>query len=182
GLTDRAGPERIVYGTILKFPLGASTGNGIAPDSAGNANLSVQVQATPDSIPVVVQLNALNQPNSSGNTINWNWGFISTGPNGTLNAVSVDKQDNVNVTGGIGFTNPPLLDQAIASFTSSGVLLNGTGFGVNGGGNMIGYSVQTDAAGNIFAAATGANAAALLGGLFLWEVNLSGIPTLLNFS
>src|SRR5207302_9966775 len=65
---------------------------------------------------------------------------------------------------------------------SSGVLLNGTGFGVNGGGNMIGYSVQTDAAGNIFAAATGANAADLLGEFFLWEVNLSGIPTLLNFS
>jgi hypothetical protein len=181
-LTDLAGPQSIVYDRVLNFPLGPSTGNGIAPDSAGNADLAIQVQATPDAIPVVLQLNALNQPNSSGSVINWNWGLVSTGRNGGLNAVSVDSQDNVNVTGGIGFTNPPLLDQAIASLTSSGVLLNGVGFGVTGGGNMSGYGIQNDAAGNIFATATGANAGDLLGEIFFWELNLSGIPTLLNFS
>jgi hypothetical protein len=181
-LTDLAGPESIVYDRVLNFPLGPSTGNGVAPDSAGNADLAIQVKASPDALPVVLQLNALNQPNSSGNVINWNWALVSSGPNGGLNAVSVDSQDNVNVTGGIGFTNPPLLDQAVASLTSTGVLLNGVGFGVSGGGNMSGYGIQNDAAGNIFATATGANAGDMLGEIFFWELNLSGIPTPLGFS
>jgi hypothetical protein len=128
-----------------------STGNGITPDANGNVDLAGQVQTSPDTEPVVVQVD----PTVS--TINWGARYPSMGPNGTMNGVYIDNASNtLYVTGGVGISNPPLVDEAIDALDSSGNEIN-TGFiriYAQGGGQFLGYSVQTDASGNIFTGVT----------------------------
>jgi hypothetical protein len=128
-----------------------SAGNGIAPDSAGNLDLAIQVQTTPNTEPGVLQLDP------TGANINWAGSFKSTGADGTMNAVYVDSSDNVFVTGGLGDMNAPLLDQITASFDSMGNQLGGIVLffdPTQGGGQNVGYAIQTDALGNVFTGIT----------------------------
>jgi hypothetical protein len=154
-LTNLAGPPAVVYNQFLSLTdnngnPAPSVGNGIALDSTGNLDLAVQIQSTPDAEPGVFQVNPATV------TINWGYTFRSTGPNGNMNGIFVDPSDNVFVTGGVGFTNPPLLDELIAGFDSSGNLLGNSPalvYGVDNQGNpvpgqVVGYSVQVDTTAN----------------------------------
>ena len=119
-----------------------STAKSVAVDSSGNADLAVQIQGTPDAEPGVVQI-------GPGGTMNWELAFPSTGPNGGMNGVAVDASDNVYLTGGVGVSNPPLLDELVASFDSSGNQLNGIRIIIqdnsgNPSGQIIGYNLQVD--------------------------------------
>jgi hypothetical protein len=155
----------VVYDQGINFTAGPSVGNGIAPDSQGNADLAIQLKATPDAIPAVAQLNA------TATATNWGGGFsTSKGPNGTVNGVFVDGMDNVFITGGIGVSNPPLVDELIASFDSSGNQLNGVRISAQGGGQFLGYAIQTDAAGNVFTGITDAGTD-LVGNMAFLEVD-----------
>ncbi len=152
------------YDVGINFPAGPSVGNGVAPDSQGNADLAIQIQATPDAIPAIAQLNA------TGTLVNWATGFNSKGPNGTSNAVVVDQMDQVFITGGFGSSNPPLADELIASLDSAGNLLNGVGIRITGGGQIVGYGIQLDATGNVFTGVTDSDTG-LIGNMAFLEVD-----------
>jgi hypothetical protein len=124
-----------------------STGKGVTIDSSGNIDVAVQIQSTPDAEPGVLQISP------GGASMNWGYTFPSTGPNGSMNGVAVDASDNVYVTGGVGVSNPPLLDELVASFDSSGNQLAGIRIVIqdnqgNPSGQIIGHNLQVDNSAN----------------------------------
>jgi hypothetical protein len=156
-----------------------STGNGVAPDSAGNVDLAIQIQTSPDTQPIVAQV-----PASFTGQPNWVYSFRSTGPNGTMNGVYVDSADNAFFTGGAGLSNPPNDDELIAGFSSSGTQIGGVSvsFTDNQGnrGQGIGYSVQTDSSGNVFTGITDTGPDPSLGGNIAFVKLDSGFTSILE--
>jgi hypothetical protein len=154
----------ILYDVGINFTAGPSVGNGVAPDSQGNADLAIQIQ-TQNAVPAQAQVN------QTASALNWASGFSnSKGPNGSDNAIFVDSMDNVYITGGIGVSNPPLVDELISSFDSFGNQLNGVRISAQGGGQFQGFSIQTDAAGNVFTGITDAGTD-LVGNMAFLEVD-----------
>jgi hypothetical protein len=166
----------VVYDQGVDLGFGSpSVGNGVAPDSQGNTDLAIQIQG-PNAVPAQAQLAP------GGHVVNWATGYFSSqGPNGSNNAVFVDSTDNVYVTGGIGVSNPPLVDELIARFDSVGNQLQSVRISAQGGGQFQGFSIQTDAAGNVFTGITDAGTD-LVGNMAFLEVAATSFRTIVEYT
>jgi hypothetical protein len=162
-LTNLTTRPTYVYDMGISSDSGPTIANGVAFDSAfGTADVVMQVQASPDAIPMV------DQVNTAGTAINWSVTYPSKGPLGSLNAVTVDVSGILYVTGSVGSTNLPLGDELIATLDHSGKQLNGSDLPEFGGGQITGYAIQFDTSGNVFTGVTVSDAT-LLGSMAFIE-------------
>ena len=147
----------VVYDVGIPFNAGPSVGNSVAPDSVGNADLAIQLLNSSDGSSVAV----VGQVAAGGTAVNWAAGYTSSGPNASMNGVTVDGADNVYVTGGIirHWDPQPFQDIIVASFDSTGNQLAGIRvYYTQSNGDPaqgIGYNLQINPlSGNVFVAIT----------------------------
>ena len=150
-LTDLASARPVVvYGSVFSNAAGSSVGNGIGPDSAGDADLAFTLSSGTDNRPGWAQVTPDGSSLRAGT-------YDSPSSKAGMFGVTVDSSDNFYVTGAIGQGASPFTVLVVAKFDINlspqyqvgWSLTNSTGARI---ADWIGRGIQVNSSGDAYMA------------------------------
>jgi hypothetical protein len=109
-LTELASAQpSLVYGSVFALAAGATVGNGVGPDSAGDADVAFTLTTAGDNFPGWGQVTPDGSSLMAG-------AFDSLGPKAGMFGITVDASDNFYVTGAIGLGDSPFTVLVVSKF------------------------------------------------------------------